>query len=135
MFDRIEIMVKGGGGGDGAISFRREKFVPFGGPDGGEGGNGGSVVIRADESVDDLRKFKKGRIYRAVDGKRGGGSGKHGRNGEDLVLTVPLGTVVSSSTETGGDAYIADLEQAGDEVVVARGGKGGLGKYPFCIVN
>ena len=131
MFDRVEIIIKSGDGGDGAISFRREKFIPFGGPDGGDGGNGGSVVIRADESVSSLRRFKQNRLYRAEKGYGGGGNRKHGKNGDDLVLTVPLGTVITQKTEAGGDAFIADLEQAGSEAVVSQGGRGGRGNTHF----
>ncbi len=131
MFDRTEIVVKAGDGGDGAVSFRHEKFVPFGGPDGGEGGRGGDVVIRADSGVTSLRIFKQKRLYRAVDGKDGKGKRRHGKKGEDLILKVPAGTVVSYKTQIGGDAYMADLEQPGQQVVVARGGKGGLGNTHF----
>ena len=111
MFDRTEIVVKAGDGGDGAVSFRHEKFVPFGGPDGGDGGNGGDVVIGADSGVTNLRIFKQKRLYRAVDGKDGKGNRRHGKKGEDLILKVPAGTVVSYKTQIGGDAYMADLEQ------------------------
>jgi len=131
LFDRAEITVKAGKGGDGVVSFRREKFVPFGGPDGGDGGDGGDVVIRADSGVTSLRIFKQKRFCRAEDGKKGGGKKKHGRKGEDLILTVPVGTVVSHKTQIGGDALIADLEQPGQQVVIARGGKGGLGNIHF----
>ena len=131
MFDRVEIEVKAGDGGDGVISFRREKFVPFGGPDGGDGGDGGGVVIIADPSVTSLRIFKHKRFYPAADGESGKGKRKHGKNGEDLILNVSVGTVVSYKTQTGGDAFIADLEQVGQQVVVANGGKGGLGNTHF----
>ena len=82
MFDTVEIVVLAGDGGDGVVSFRREKYVPFGGPDGGDGGNGGGVVIMADASVTDLRAFKKKGRYRAGDGKKGGGQKKHGKRGQ-----------------------------------------------------
>ncbi len=131
MFDRTEIVVRAGSGGNGVVSFRREKFVPFGGPDGGDGGDGGSVVVIADSSVTSLRIFKPRRLYRAADGKDGKGKRKHGRKGEDLVLKVPLGTVVLYKTQIGGDALIADLEEPGQQAVVARGGKGGLGNTHF----
>ena len=131
MFDRTEIVVRAGNGGDGIVSFRREKFVPFGGPDGGDGGDGGSVVAMADSSVTNLRIFKRKRLYRAADGKNGRGKRKHGRKGEDLVLKVPVGTVVLYKTQIGGDALIADLEEPGQQAVVARGGKGGLGNTHF----
>jgi GTP-binding protein len=131
MFDRAEIMVKAGGGGSGVVSFRREKWVPFGGPDGGDGGNGGDVVIMADSAVTSLRAFKQRRNYKAARGKDGGDKKKHGRKGENLILTVPVGTVISYKSHIGGDALIADLEQLGQQAVVAKGGKGGLGNAHF----
>jgi GTP-binding protein len=131
MFDRVEIAAKAGDGGNGAISFRREKFVPFGGPDGGDGGGGGDAIITADSSVTSLHIFRHKRFYRAGNGKPGEGKRKHGKTGENLVLAVPVGTVVSRKTQIGGDSVIADLEQAGQQVVVAKGGKGGLGNTHF----
>jgi len=131
MLDRVEIAVKAGRGGAGAISFRREKFVPFGGPDGGDGGNGGNIVIRADPAVTSLRKFKQKRFYRAEDGKAGRGKRQHGKNGVNVILTVPMGTVVSLKTQIGDDTLMTDLEQSGQQVVVAKGGKGGLGNTHF----
>ena len=131
MFDRVEIVVRAGDGGDGVVSFRREKFVPFGGPDGGDGGDGSDVVIVADSGVSDLRIFEHKRFYRAADGKNGKGKKKHGKKGENLILMVPAGTVVSYKTQISGDAVIADLEQHGQQVVVAKGGKGGLGNTHF----
>ena len=131
MFDLVEIVVKAGGGGDGVVSFRREKFVPFGGPDGGDGGDGGDVVIMADSGVSNLRIFEHKRFYRAADGKNGKGKKKHSKKGENLILTVPVGTVVSHKTQIGGDDVIADLELLGQQIVVARGGKGGLGNTHF----
>jgi len=131
MFDRAGIVVRAGNGGAGAVSFRREKFVPFGGPDGGDGGDGGNVIIRADYSVDSLRIFGRKRFYRAADGQDGKGKKKHGKKGENLILIVPVGTVVSYKTQIGGDALIADLEQPGQQVMVAKGGKGGLGNTHF----
>ena len=131
MFDRAEIEVKAGGGGNGAISFRREKFVPFGGPDGGDGGRGGDVIIIADASVDSLRLLARRRFYRAADGGNGKGRQKHGKKGADLMLTVPVGTMVSSKTQIADDALIADLEQPGQQAVVAKGGRGGLGNTHF----
>ena len=124
-------MVKAGEGGDGVVSFRREKFVPLGGPDGGDGGDGGNVLIVADVSVTTLRRFKQKRVYKAGDGKNGRGKRKHGKKGSDLVLTVPVGTVVLYKTQIVSDAIIADLEQSGQQVVVARGGKGGFGNTHF----
>jgi len=131
MFDQAEIVVKAGEGGDGAVSFRREKWVPFGGPDGGDGGDGGDVVALVDSAVTNLRIFKQKRYYRAADGKDGRDKKKHGKNGGNLLLTVPVGTVVSYKSQIGGDTLIADLEQAGQQAVVAKGGKGGLGNTRF----
>jgi GTP-binding protein len=127
----VEIRVKAGDGGDGMISFRRERYVPFGGPDGGKGGKGGNVMVKADGSVTSLREFRQKRLYRAEDGGNGGGKRKHGRSGENLVLAVPAGTVISYKTEAGTGVFIADLEQAGEEVAVAGGGKGGWGNTHF----
>jgi GTP-binding protein len=131
MFDRAEIEVKAGGGGDGAISFRREKFVPFGGPDGGDGGRGGDVIIIADDSSDSLRLLARRRSYRAADGGAGKGQRKHGKKGADLMLTVPVGTIVSSKMQIADDALTVDLERPGKLAVVARGGRGGLGNTHF----
>jgi GTP-binding protein len=131
MIDRINIVVKAGDGGDGIVSFRREKFAPNGGPDGGDGGNGGNVLIQTSESISSLRGFKKGRSYRAGDGGDGGSNRKHGKGGEDLVLLVPAGTVVSYLMEDGGINLAADLRQAGEEMVAARGGRGGRGNTHY----
>jgi GTP-binding protein len=131
MFDRVEILVKAGNGGDGAISFRREKFAPFGGPDGGDGGSGGHVILRADASVTSLRLFNQKGVYRAGPGEHGQGKKKHGKNGQDRILRVPVGTIVWDKTVIGGDAIIADLEQAGQQAIVARGGCGGHGNSHF----
>ena len=131
MFDRAEIVVKAGGGGDGVVSFRREKWVPFGGPDGGDGGDGGDVAVMADPAVTSLRIFKQKRFFRAGNGKDGRGKKKHGKKGENLILAVPAGTMVSYKSQIGGDTLIADLEQPGQQVIVAKGGKGGLGNTHF----
>ena len=131
MFDRVEISIKAGDGGNGIVSFRREKFVPYGGPDGGDGGNGGDVIVKADATVTNLRLFKQRRFYRAVNGKDGKGKRQHGRSGENLILAVPVGTLILSKAQIGGDAIIDDLEQPGQQVVVAKGGKGGLGNIHF----
>lgn len=131
MIDRVAIEVRAGNGGDGVISFRREKFVPFGGPDGGDGGDGGNILIVADQAVSSLHKFKQKRFFRAENGASGGGKKKHGRNGEDVILAVPVGTVVLQKTQIGEESLLADLEQPGQFVVVAKGGKGGLGNTRF----
>ena len=131
MFDKVRIGVEAGAGGAGIISFRREKFAPYGGPDGGDGGNGGDVIILADPYVDSLYRFRNKRFHRAVRGKDGMAAKKHGKSGENLVLTVPVGTLVSSESESGGDEILNDLEQPGQQVTVARGGKGGWGNIHF----
>ena len=131
MIDTVEILVRSGDGGSGAISFRREKFVPLGGPDGGDGGNGGDVVIRAEAASTSLRRYQHRRRYIARDGGNGGNRKKHGRNGDDLILAVPPGTIVVRKTALPGEEVLADLEEAGQQVVVARGGRGGLGNTRF----
>ena len=131
MIDRVEIVVKAGNGGDGAISFRHEKYVPFGGPDGGAGGDGGDIIVMADSSVSTLADYRYRRHYRAPSAGHGKGKNKHGANGEDLVLTVPVGTVVFRKAETGENEVLADLLESGQQVVVAKGGSGGLGNASF----
>jgi len=131
MFDRVRIGVSGGAGGDGMISFRREKFAPSGGPDGGDGGDGGDVIVLAGPDVDSLYKFRHKRLYRAANGKAGMGAKKHGKSGNDIVLMVPAGTLVSVERDSGGDELLADLEQPGQQVTVVRGGKGGWGNTHF----
>ena len=131
MFDHAELQVKAGNGGNGAVSFRREKFVPFGGPDGGDGGSGGNVVILADPDVTNLVRFRYMRLYRAVNGGNGQGKKKHGKNGTDLVLPVPVGTMVWDKTPDDSKSLISDLAQPGQEVIIARGGKGGWGNTHF----
>ena len=131
MFDITEIKVKAGRGGDGAITFRREKFVPFGGPDGGDGGKGGDVIIQADPAVMNLWGFKKKQLYKGDNGGAGAAQKKHGRNGDPLILKVPEGTVVYEKSDDGLDSLLGDLEKDGDQVVVAHGGRGGLGNVHF----
>ncbi len=110
------------------MSFRREKFVPRGGPDGGDGGNGGSVIVVADGSVRTLREMGRKRVYKADPGRPGLGSDKHGRRGEDIVVRVPEGTEVR---EVGEERLLADLDEVGKTLVVARGGLGGRGNKWF----
>jgi GTP-binding protein len=129
LIDRAEIRVKSGDGGSGVISFRHEKFVPFGGPDGGDGGDGGSVILAADEAVTSLKAYRRRRYHKADRGRDGAGQKKHGKKGKDLVLTVPVGTVVSHSGA--GDGLIADLDRPGQQAVVVRGGRGGKGNARF----
>jgi GTP-binding protein len=125
--DRAGITVQGGRGGHGALSFRREKYVPKGGPDGGDGGSGGDVVLVADPDLRDLSAFRRKRRYQAANGRPGQGAGKHGANGEDVKLHVPVGTQVFD----GDRQLIADLAGSEGKVVVARGGAGGRGNARF----
>jgi len=126
--DKAKIYVKGGDGGDGSVAFRREKFVPFGGPAGGTGGKGGDVIIEASDSLKTLLDFKYKRHFKAERGQHGSGSNKHGRSGKDLIIKVPVGTVVKDS-ETG--EILADLTKKGQRVIVAKGGRGGRGNASF----
>jgi GTP-binding protein len=126
--DECEIDVAGGRGGDGMVSFRREKYVPRGGPDGGDGGRGGSVVLRASASINSLLELARRPRWAAPNGRPGGSRDKSGRSGEDLVVEVPVGTLVLDA-EHGN--LLRDLARAGDEVVVARGGRGGRGNASF----
>ena len=126
--DRAKIYIKAGDGGDGCTSFYTEKYVPNGGPDGGDGGNGGNVVIAVGDNLASLSEFRFGKHYRAEAGSAGSGKNRHGKNGADLVLKVPRGTVVRDA-ETGG--IIADLFDPSDSVTVLRGGNGGKGNARF----
>ena len=129
MIDRTSIHVRGGKGGDGSISGRREKYVPRGGPDGGNGGSGGSVYLRAEPDVTTLTNLRNGARFAAGDGGNGAGSLKHGKNGSDVTLAVPVGTQVSVvEGEVGREADLAD---AGQVVCVAEGGRGGRGNASF----
>ncbi len=131
--DLSHINVKGGDGGAGCMSFRREAFVPKGGPDGGDGGHGGDVVVVADAQLSSLIDYRFKHHFRAERGTHGRGAKRHGSDGEDLILRVPLGTVVRElDAETQKPLYeIADLTQPGERVVVAPGGRGGLGNTHF----
>jgi GTP-binding protein len=126
--DEAKIEVHAGKGGDGAAHFRREKYVPRGGPDGGDGGRGGSIWARADRNINTLVEYRFARIHRAKDGTRGAGSNCTGAAGADLELPVPVGTIIRDE-ETGD--LVADLAKDADRVVVARGGQGGLGNVHF----
>ncbi|KAF1691633.1 GTPase ObgE [Pseudoxanthomonas jiangsuensis] len=128
LVDEAEIEVIAGNGGNGCIGFRREKFIPLGGPDGGDGGGGGSVWLVADENLNTLVDFRHERIFRAQRGENGMGRQMYGKGGEDKVVTVPVGTVV---TNVDTDEVIGDLTRHGDRLLVARGGKGGLGNMHF----
>ncbi len=126
--DRARIRVVGGNGGNGCVSFRREKYVPKGGPNGGDGGNGGDVYLVASERTQSLLDFRYNPLWRGNRGRHGEGSGCHGRSGEDREMCVPPGTIVRDA-ETG--AVVADLAQAGARFLAAHGGKGGKGNARF----
>ncbi len=126
--DRVEIDVQAGDGGHGCASFRRERYIPRGGPDGGNGGHGGSVLVRAREGVNNLANLAQRRRWRAESGRAGQGSNRHGRRGEDLILEVPPGTLVRDAEQ---DFVLKDLAAVGDTVTAARGGKGGWGNTHF----
>ena len=126
--DKARIVIKAGDGGDGCASFHREKFVARGGPDGGDSGRGGSVIFVADSNMDTLLDFKFARFYRAENGEKGRAGKSSGKNGQDLIIKVPVGTVVRD-VETG--AVAADLNTAGRQKVVLHGGRGGRGNCRF----
>jgi len=126
--DWAKIYVKSGDGGNGSVSFRREKYVPLGGPDGGDGGRGGDVIVKADVNMTTLLDFKYKKKYLAERGVNGSSSRSYGKDGEDMIIKVPLGTIVKDF-ET--KKVMADLSHEGDSFIVARGGKGGKGNAKF----
>ncbi len=126
LVDEARLLAKAGGGGNGIVSFRREKYVPRGGPDGGDGGRGGDVILRATRSLNTLAPFAHRITFAAERGGNGGGATKHGKRGSDMLVDVPVGTVVSE-----GELPLADLTHEGQQVMVARGGKGGIGNVHF----
>ena len=126
--DRARIIIKSGRGGDGHVSFRREKYVPNGGPDGGDGGKGGDVIFKVDRGVNTLADYRHKHKFAATPGEEGGKKNCHGKNGEDIILKVPKGTVVYDA-ESG--KVICDLSDDDSEVVVLEGGRGGLGNQHF----
>jgi GTP-binding protein len=126
--DKAKIYVKAGDGGNGCIAFHREKFVPMGGPSGGDGGKGGDVIIVADSHLQTLMDFKYKRHYKAERGQHGQGGNKKGKDGEDLIIKVPVGTVIKDA-ETG--EILVDLVEEGQSFVVAKGGRGGRGNAAF----
>jgi GTP-binding protein len=129
--DEAKIAVRSGKGGDGCVSFRREKYVPKGGPDGGDGGKGGDVYLQASSQLATLQDFRMERFHAAEDGRPGQSKGKHGRSGRDLIISVPAGTLVYDVREDGPRELLADLVEDGDKVLVARGGRGGKGNVHF----
>ncbi|MFN3270140.1 MAG: Obg family GTPase CgtA, partial [Candidatus Kapaibacteriota bacterium] len=126
--DIAKIHVKAGNGGNGIVSFHREKFIPKGGPDGGNGGRGGHIILRANPNMTTLLDFKYKSHFKAENGKPGSSNNKTGKSGEDLIIEVPCGTVVKNA-ESG--EIIADLTEAGQECIVAKGGRGGRGNAEF----
>ncbi|MCO6472893.1 MAG: GTPase ObgE [Melioribacteraceae bacterium] len=130
--DYAEITVKSGKGGDGAVAFRREKYVPKGGPAGGNGGTGGNVIISADHNLHTLLDFKYNRKYSAEDGAPGGTSLKDGKNGEDVIIKVPVGTIIKDKI-TG--EILFDFKDENSSLVIAKGGKGGKGNSNFATAT
>jgi GTP-binding protein len=126
--DKVKIYIKAGNGGDGSPSFRREKFIEFGGPDGGDGGKGGSVILRAEQNLNTLIDFRYQQHHKAQRGENGSGQNRTGKGGEDLILKVPLGTQVFEEDDK---TLIYDFTKIGEEFVAANGGKGGLGNTRF----
>ena len=130
--DEAKIWVKAGDGGNGCLSFRREKFVPKGGPDGGNGGNGGNVYFQAVANVDTLRDFAGKHHWQAKNGLPGQGSNKHGANGQDLTIKVPPGTLIY---DTDLNLLLKDLNEVGLKALVCRGGRGGTGNKAFALTG
>ena len=126
--DQVKIYIKAGNGGDGSPSFRREKFIEFGGPDGGDGGNGGSIILRAERNLNTLIDYRYQQHHKAKRGDNGAGQKRTGKGGENLILKVPLGTQVF---EEDNKTLLYDFVRVGEEFVVAKGGKGGLGNTRF----
>ncbi|NLB52459.1 MAG: GTPase ObgE, partial [Syntrophomonadaceae bacterium] len=126
--DYAKINVKAGDGGNGVVAFRREKYVPMGGPSGGDGGRGGSIIFKADEGLSTLMDFKYRRHFKGERGSHGQGKNMHGAGGEDTIIKVPVGTVIKDDES---DEVIADLTEHGQAALVARGGRGGRGNARF----
>jgi GTP-binding protein len=126
--DEAKIYIQSGAGGNGCVSFRREKFIEFGGPNGGDGGRGGDVIARAVEGLNTLIDYRYQQHHKAQRGGNGMGKDRHGANGKDIILKVPVGTQIY---EEDGETLLADLEHPGDEVILAKGGNGGFGNAHF----
>ncbi|MQF98004.1 MAG: GTPase ObgE [SAR202 cluster bacterium] len=131
MIDTANISIRAGNGGEGCVSFRREKYVPLGGPDGGDGGKGGDVIIVASEGHHMLTAFRFIRRFKAGDGGNGRGRLKSGKSGKDCILEVPVGTIIKEQDERGKEAIVADLKENGAKFVLAVGGEGGKGNKKF----
>ena len=130
--DRATIIIRSGKGGNGHVSFRRELFVPDGGPDGGDGGRGGDVIFAVDEGLNTLSEFRHRRKFAATDGEEGGKRKCHGKDGEDLILKVPQGTVVKDAAS---GKVIADMSGENKKVTVLKGGRGGIGNMHFATAT
>jgi GTP-binding protein len=126
--DQAEIQVQAGDGGDGIVAFRREKYVPAGGPSGGNGGRGGSIIFKAEANLQTLLDFRYSRLFKAENGQRGGSNNKTGASGDDLIIEVPCGTVIYDAEC---DRIIGDLTHPGETLLIAQGGRGGLGNHCF----
>ena len=126
--DQVKIFIKAGNGGDGSPSFRREKFIEYGGPDGGDGGHGGSIILRAEQNLNTLIDYRYQQHHKAKRGDNGSGQNRTGKSGDDLILKVPLGTQVF---EEDNKTLIFDFRKVGEKFVAATGGKGGLGNTRF----
>lgn len=129
--DYAKIKVHAGNGGKGCISFRREKFVPKGGPDGGQGGKGGDIIAIGNENINTLLEYRYVKLYKAKRGQHGSGKNQTGKSGEDLLLQFPLGTIIYDITD-GKKEKIAEIESHNMQVILARGGRGGRGNSAFC---
>ena len=126
--DQVKIYIKAGNGGDGSPSFRREKFIEFGGPDGGDGGKGGSIILKSEQNLNTLIDFRYQQHHKAQRGENGSGQNRSGKSGEDLILKVPLGTQIF---EEDNKTLLYDFTKIGEEFIAASGGKGGLGNTRF----
>src|ERR1700680_766397 len=126
--DEAKVYVRAGDGGNGCVAFRREKFIEFGGPSGGDGGKGGDVIAEAVDGLNTLIDYRYRQHFKARNGGGGMGKDRHGAKGEDIVLKVPAGTQIY---EEDGETLLADLTQVGQSAALARGGNGGFGNAPF----
>jgi len=130
--DYVRVHVKAGDGGAGAVSFRREKYIPRGGPDGGDGGRGGHIIFKTDPQLATLLDLRYQKQYRAGRGENGKKKKMHGKDGGDLIIPVPVGTVL---TDAGSGEVLADLDEPGKEIIIAHGGRGGLGNAHFATAT
>jgi len=135
MICKKELVIRGGRGGDGCISFRREKYVPFGGPDGGDGGDGGDIIVVVCSDAVDLSSMQWKNEFAAEDGHRGEGGRKRGKKGEDFIISVPVGTTVFTKGDSEAEVFWADLCTPGHKIVAAKGGKGGQGNARFATAS